>query len=273
MTAPTPDPRLAGTRLRRTATFFLDLDGCIWFGDELAPGAVALVDLLRSTGRRVAFVTNATGTTAAHVAAKLTRLGIGASEADTITPLSVLPEHPSLATGRPALLIGNALMRKAVTAAGVALTNDPDAAGVVIASRDEELTYDHLARACLALNGGATLLAMNVDTRFPVEGGRYLPGTGAVVAALTAATGVSPVVIGKPAAYFFDRALARFGAERSTTTMVGDNLDSDVAGGRAAGLFTVQVGGSRFSVHAAPPVPDLAVTDLHELCELLTRAV
>lgn len=256
-------------RLQGVETFFFDLDGCIWFGDELAPNAPELVQSLRHAGRRVAFVSNITGATAAHVAAKLTRLGIPATEADTMTPFSILTQHPYLQNDPAVFLIGNDAMRNACHDVGVRLTEVPASADVVVVSRDPELTYADLAAACLALQGGAPMLALNLDSRVPVGNGVYLPGNGAIVAALTTATGATVEAIGKPSAYFFDRALERFGAERSTTAMVGDNLDSDIAGGVTAGLLTVQVGDSDFSLAATPPVPHLKVRDLHDLQNML----
>lgn len=99
-----------------------------------------------------------------------------------------------------------------------------------------------------------------------------MPGTGAIAAFLTFATGVEPAAVGKPARFFFDAALERFGASRSTTLMAGDNLDSDIRGGRDAGLLTVQVGGDSFSVASPAPVPDHRVGSLSELAELLLTA-
>jgi HAD superfamily hydrolase (TIGR01450 family) len=250
-------------------TFFFDLDGCIWFGDQLAPGAAQLVAGLREAGRRICFVTNITGTTGELVATKLSSLGIPAVEADVQTPFTILPLHPLAREKSPAFVLGNPVIRQALADSGIDITADPQEAQLVIVSRDTALCYEDLARASQALYGGAALLALNLDSRVPVRDGVYVPGNGAIVAALTTATGVQAEAIGKPAKFFFDQALARFAAERSSTVMIGDNLDSDVAGGRAAGLVTVHVGGEAFSQLASPPVPDFSVANLLELHELL----
>jgi HAD superfamily hydrolase (TIGR01450 family) len=250
-------------------TFFFDLDGCIWFGDELAPGAAELVAGLRQAGRRVCFVTNITGTTAALVAEKLSSMGIPAAEADVQTPFSILPLHRLVSERSPAFVLGNDIIRAAILDAGIAITDDPAQAQLVIVSRDTALDYTDLAEASQALYGGAALLALNLDARVPIRSGVYMPGNGAIVAALTTATGVQAEAIGKPARFFFEQALLRFGAQRSSTVMIGDNLDSDIAGGTAAGLVTVQVGGDTFSQLENPPVPSFKVADLLELRHLL----
>ena len=96
-----------------------------------------------------------------------------------------------------------------------------------------------------------------------------VPGNGAIAAALSAASGVVAESVGKPAAFFFDAALERFGFERRSTVMVGDTLDSDIAGGAASGLVTVQVGGSRFSALDPAPRPDHSLDALADLPDLL----
>lgn len=259
------------SRLEKLETFFFDLDGCIWFGDSLAGNAAELVACLRDAGHKVAFLSNVTSTTATLVAGKLTRMGIPTLESQVMTPFSILQRHPLLAGNPLVYLLGNQVIRDALRDAGLRLTQDPGVAEVVVVSRDTELTYHQLAAACEALYCGAALLALNLDARVPVEGGVYMPGNGAVVAALTAATGVQAEAIGKPSRFFFECALERFGATRDSTVMVGDNLDSDIQGGLNAGLLTIQVGLDGFSQLPVPPVPDYKVADLFELQALLSN--
>lgn len=250
-------------------TFFFDLDGCIWFGDELAPGAAELVQALRGVGRHVCFVSNVTGTTAELVAEKLTGLGIPTVEADVQTPFSILALHPLVRTHRPAFVIGNQVIKAAIEETGIAMTDDPERAQLVIVSRDTDLTYLDLVNASQPLYRGAPLLALNLDARVPIADGVYVPGNGAIVAALITATGARMEAIGKPAAFFFDQALERFSAQRDSTVIIGDTIDSDIAGGEAAGLLTVHVGPNDHSLAARPAVPDIRVADLLELRRLL----
>jgi HAD superfamily hydrolase (TIGR01450 family) len=264
-----PAPTAGPGDLASARTVFLDLDGCVWFGSVLADGAAALVDDLRASGRTVAFLTNTSNSRASHVAAKLSDLGIRADPRDVVMPIDVLAEHPRLAGRPPAFVMGRPEVRAAV-AEITPVTDDPDEATVVVLSRDTELTYQQLADGAHVLLRGGALLALNVDRQVPVEGGRILPGTGAIAAALTAASGVAADVVGKPSPFFFAAALRRFGAQPGTALMVGDTLDSDIAGGLAAGLRTVLVGSEGpASLHDPAPVPHHRVARLHDLRFLL----
>lgn len=253
---------------RQVRSVMLDLDGCVWFGSELAPRAAEVVANLREARLGVGFLTNISSGTTQDVADKLTRLGIPTPASDVLMPIEALAGHPLLANAPLVYVLGRAEVAKAV-ARVARTTSDEDAADLVVVGRDPQLHYSDLAAALHVLNRGGGLLALNLDTRVPVEGGRVVPGNGAIAAALSAASGVAPQSVGKPSRYFFDAALSRFGFERESTMMVGDTLDSDIAGGAASGLVTVQVGGSHFTAAERPPVPDHSLPALADLPGLL----
>lgn len=269
MTSPTGEAARAASMSPRDAeAIFFDLDGCLWFGGRLAEGAAQLVADLRADGRKIGFVTNISSGRARDIAGKLTRLGIPAEARDVHMPIEAFAEHPSV-RGRPrTFVVGQPEVRAAVAEA-TEVTDDPDLAELVVFSRDPELTYHTLAEALQPLLRGAPLLTLNGDLRVPVEGGRILPGAGALVTVLTTAAGIEAEVVGKPSAFFFSTALRRFGVAAGRAVMVGDTLDSDIAGGRAAGLWTVHVGGNLMSLHDPAPRPDFAVAELADLRPLL----
>jgi HAD superfamily hydrolase (TIGR01450 family) len=262
-------------------TLFLDLDGCLWFGAVLAPGARETVARLREAGKKVAFISNVSSATRSDIAEKLTALGIPATPADVQVPLELLPQHEYLsgagnatrggARGGTAAMdtkvfaLCSTRIREALVHLGVVVTDEPTGAEVVLVGRDPEMTYGDLAIAAHALCAGAKLLALNVDSRVPVENGIVVPGTGAIVAALVETTGVAVEVVGKPSPFFFEAALRGFRADRDRTVMVGDTLDTDIAGGRQAGLRTVLVGGGHYSKLPRPPRPDLSVPLIADL--------
>src|SRR5690606_38960487 len=93
-------------------------------------------------------------------------------------------------------------------------------AGVVVSGADFELTYNSLRIACLAIRGGADYVATNADTTFPTEAG-LIPGSGAIVAALVAATGVEPVVVGKPSPVMVESCLTAMGLQAGQAIMLG----------------------------------------------------
>ena len=105
----------------------------------------------------------------------------------------------------------------------------------------------------------------NVDPRLPIEDGDFLPGCGAIVAAVSAAAGVAPIVVGKPEPPLFRIALSRLGVEPARTAMVGDSVESDVAGGQRMGMRTVLYAPDGV---AAPPAADVVIRSFAELAAL-----
>ncbi len=259
---------MSDAALRGIRHFMFDLDGCVWFGGIPAEGAAALISALRSEGRGVFFLTNVSGATAPALSARLSKAGIQVEAEAVMGPLSVVHRHPMLRDRPPAMVLGTDAVRTVLKEAGVAVVTDPGAARVVVVGRDPHMTYGDLATALRALDAGAELLALNLDRRVPSANGVYVPGAGAIVAALTAASGREPEVVGKPSAFFFQEAMRHFGVEASQTAMVGDSIDSDVAGGMRAGLRTVLVGPG---VGAPLPGvrPDVHAADLDELRRML----
>ena len=258
----------AAAPLADVDTVFLDLDGCVWFGSQLADGAIELVRDLRASGRKVGFLTNTSNHGTPHVVAKLQRLGIEATVDDVTMPVDSLAEHPRMRARPRVWFFGPADMRQAV-AAVTQIAETPDDAELVVLGRDTSLTYGDLTDALHVLVRGGGLLAFNVDPRVPVEGGRMLPGTGAIAAALSYASGVQPEVVGKPAPVFFEAAMRRFGTTPERAVMIGDTLDSDIAGGAGVGMRTVLVGRASPSTRDPAPVPDYAVPGLREVGALI----
>jgi 4-nitrophenyl phosphatase len=221
--------------------FVFDLDGCVWQGSTLIEGAGATLTALHRAGRGVAFLTNNSRATGADMRAKLHRLGLPWVE-HALTPLEILGQVIAERYGPSrVLVIGSAELAAVVTAAGHALVDVADfrKATVVAVGNDFDLSYERLAAAARAAAAGAPLVTPNVDPRLPIEDGDFLPGCGAIVAAVTAAAGVKPVVVGKPEPPLFRIALQRLGLPPAQAAMVGDSVESDIAGGRRCGMRTV----------------------------------
>src|SRR5205814_8543726 len=176
----------------------------------------------------------------ADVSAKLRRLGVTPS-AHALTPLEILGEVVRERWGvSRVLVIGAPELAAVVEAAGHTLV-DVKAwreATVVAVGNDFDLTYERLTAAARAAAAGAPVVTPNVDPRLPLEDGDFLPGCGAIVAAVCVAAGVQPIVVGKPEPPLFRMALARLGLQPHETAMVGDSLTSDAAGGRAVAIAT-----------------------------------
>ena len=252
--------------LAALAGFVFDLDGCVWQGERLNPGAAETLRALHAAGRGVAYLTNNSRATSADISAKLRRLGVTPSE-HALTPLEILGTVIAERYGPSrVLVIGAPELAAVVKAAGHQLV-DVHAwrdATVVAVGNDFDLTYERLTAASRAAAAGAPLVTPNVDPRLPLEDGQFLPGCGALVAAVAAAAGVAPVVVGKPQPPLFEIALRRLGLAAHEAAMVGDSVESDVAGAHALGMRTVLYAPHEATAGSA----DVVVRSFAELAEL-----
>jgi HAD superfamily hydrolase (TIGR01450 family) len=249
-------------------TFLLDLDGCVWVGDEPTPGAVEAVGALRAAGRRLAFVTNDARHGEDDVVRKLWGLGFRASREEVVTAGGAL-QHVLAESGHAtAFVIGSAAVHRHVMDAGLRILNRSDLADradVVVVSGHERFDFAELRGAVQATLRGAPVLCTSRDATFPMPDGPW-PATGSVVAAVEAATGATAQSVGKPEPQLFLTALDRLGPGR--TLVIGDRLDADLAGARAAGLdgaIVLTGATSAAMAGAADPAPAFVAGSLAEL--------
>jgi len=251
------------------AGYALDLDGTVYLGAHLLPGAAEAIAALRALRRRIVFLSNNPLQTRGGYAARLTGLGVPAGEADVVNSSGVMVaylqrRHP----GRRLFVIGEAPFLGELQEAGFALTEEPRATDVVVAAFDRTFDYRKLQIAFDAIRAGAGFVATNPDPYCPVPGGG-LPDCGSITAAIEAATGVRvEEVVGKPSLVMAQAALARLGAEAADAIVVGDRLETDVAMGVRAGMHTALVltGATRREHLAdAAVVPEFVLDDLRGL--------
>jgi HAD superfamily hydrolase (TIGR01450 family) len=215
--------------VRRFDAYALDLDGTVYLGDALLPGAAETVLGLRAAGARVVFATNRPLDTAAAYAAKLTRLGIPASERDVVTAVDALVRYlHAHHGGRPLLPIAEDVVVERLRAEGFDV--DPGRAEVVVVSFDRTFDYAKLHAAFRAVReNGAAIVATNPDPYCPTPDGG-LPDCAAMLAAVEACTGArAGAIVGKPSRHMAEALLERLGSEPARTAVVGDRLATDVA--------------------------------------------
>ena len=223
--------------LERYDQLIVDLDGCVWIGDEPVDGSVEAVERLRAAGKRLAFATNNSRSTGEDYVRKLWSMGIQASLGDVVTVGGAM-QHLLAETrhGLTVFVIGTQAMVDHVADAGLKVMNRTDLAtraDLVVVSGTEQVTYDDVRIASLALQRGADFLATSRDPTYPMPEG-FWPGTGAVVAAVETASGRKAAIVGKPEPQLFLTALERLGEGR--TLVVGDRLESDIEAAKRAGL-------------------------------------
>lgn len=246
----------------------LDLDGVVYRGDVAVPHAV---DALASVTGRLAFLTNNANRPPEVVAAHLTDLGLAADVDDVVTSAQAIASVMSrdLPPGAAVLTVGGEGLRQAVAARGLEPVEDHHDArlAAVVQGYSPDVGWRHLAAAAYAVGRGLPWYVSNTDLTIPTAEG-IAPGNGALVQAVRFATGVEPVVAGKPFAPLFEETLARLAPTRPI--MVGDRLDTDIRGARGAripSLFVLTGVNDLTDVIAAPPSdrPDYVGADLRAL--------
>ena len=216
----------------------LDLDGTVWEGGRAIPHAV---EAINASGCKAIYITNNASRATSRVAAMLQDIGLNAAEADVLTSAQAalgLAEDV-LEPGDPVLVLGAQPFKDLVRDAGYQVTDSADAAPkAVLHGHNPDTGWAELSEAALAIRAGAVYLASNMDTTLPMERG-LMVGNGSMIAAVTSATGVTPRSAGKPEPAMFHQAAERFGAK--SPLGIGDRLDTDLAGGVAAGMPTLHV--------------------------------
>ncbi len=246
--------------------FLLDIDGVLMRGDEAIPHAAEAIERLRFEGKPHVFMTNNSAGTADEVAARLTGVGIAAGPQEVVT--SALATADLLrreAVGR-AFVVGERGLREALGDAGIEIIDgDPDDVDVVVVGWDRKADYARLRRASLLVERGTRLVATNADAAFPADDGAW-PGTGALLSVVTVTTGMEADVVGKPHPALFLAARERAGGSRPL--VIGDRLDTDIAGAAAVGwdsLLVLTGIASRSDVERADTRPTYVAPDLSAL--------
>jgi NagD protein len=265
-------------RLRRPERFFdgyaLDLDGTVYLGDALLPGAAETVARIRAAGSRLVFLTNNPLRPAASYAEQLSGLGIPAAEADVVTPLGVLTAYLSRRhPGAAVLTVAEPLVDQTLAAAGITVTAEPAAAGVVVVSFDRTFSYAKLLLAYRAIRHfGAVIVATNPDPFCPTPDGGW-PDCAAMLAAVEACTGArAEAMMGKPGEYMAAELLRRLDAPPDAAAIVGDRLSTDVSMSGSLGMTSVLVlsGATSPGELAGSPVrPDYVIEGIGQLLPAL----
>ncbi len=225
--------------MNRPAAYILDLDGVVYRGITVIPGACESIDRLRSSGSRVVFLTNNATRTRAATARRLVDMGIPCSAGDVISSAYATSVYIKEKYGSSTIYpVGEQGLVEELKMAGHTINRlDAD---YVVAGLDREFTYEKLARALDLIMNGAGFIATNNDAMLPTEYG-FLPGAGSMIAAIQAASDVVPDVIGKPNKPIMDVLLMEYGLKSKECVMVGDRLETDILAGIRAGMRTVLV--------------------------------
>ncbi|MFC7134474.1 MULTISPECIES: HAD-IIA family hydrolase [Salinibaculum] len=252
----------------------VDLDGTVYRGDQLLPGAADAVDRLRTAGLSPLFFSNNPTKDGDAYVEHLRDLGVDVRPGEACSAGVATTEY---LRGHHAaddiMLVGAPGLRRQLRAADLSLTTDPDRTDVLVGSWTPEFGYQHMNDALQAVDEDTAFLGTDPDRTFPQADGRVVPGSGAVVNALAAAVGRKPdAFLGKPSDAALDLALERLDVPAEECLVVGDRLSTDLAMGERAGMTTVLVltgVSGRDDVRDSDVTPDFVVESLGDIDEVL----
>nr|WP_162990670.1 GNAT family N-acetyltransferase/HAD family hydrolase [Maliibacterium massiliense] len=264
----------AQAALQDIRCFVLDMDGTVYLSDDILPGALHFMQVLKAQGRRGLFLTNNSSRSAAHYIQKLAGMGIAITPEDIMTSGQAAAQYLAAHyAGRRVFVMGNAHLKEEVRAYDVhVVEEDPD---LVLLGFDTTMTYARMARMCDFVRAGLPYIATHPDFNCPVKGG-FVPDIGAMMALIEASTGrKADVIIGKPNSEIVRLIMARTGLAKEQIAVVGDRLYTDIATGKNAGLLSILVltGETKLADLPASEVqPDLVFSGMTDLARALEKA-
>ncbi|OGO46063.1 MAG: haloacid dehalogenase [Chloroflexi bacterium RBG_16_63_12] len=254
--------------------FIVDMDGVLWEGDRPMPGLADFFQTLRE--RRIKFVlaTNNASKTPEQYVSKLAGMGVTVAREEILTSAqaAALYLRQQSANGTKVFAIGEDGVRQALAETGFTLTGLYEVdAQFVVCGMDRGLSWDKLATATLNVRAGARFIGTNPDVTFPTERG-ITHGNGAVLAAIQAATGVAPIIIGKPEPIMYQLAMTRLGVAPAETAAIGDRLETDILGAvraRIRSVFVLSGVSSRGQLAGLDYQPTWVMQDIREVTKAL----
>jgi HAD superfamily hydrolase (TIGR01457 family) len=231
------------TPLKEIEMFLLDMDGTVYFENQLIPGAAEFIDYLIQQGKKYVFLTNNSSESGKNYVKKVSRLGIPCTEENVFTSgmatgIYMAEHHPH----KKIYLLGTKSLYEELQSYGVEIVSeDATEADIVLVGFDKELTYPKLVRACELLDEGAEFIATHPDMVCPMKNNRYIPDCGSFCQMITTATGKKPKIIGKPDRAMVDILAAKHHIPNTKIAMVGDRIYTDIATGINADAVSILV--------------------------------
>lgn len=221
----------------------MDIDGVLYRGRKPINGAREFIDYLIEEGIKFICVTNNSAKTPADYSRKLKSMGIKIEEDNIInsgiaTVEYIKEKYLGQKKDLSAYVVGGEGLVSLIINSGITINEkNPD---LVVVGWDVTFTYDKMKKASLAIQKGATYIGTNPDTTYPSEEG-ILPGCGAILASITTASGVEPIIIGKPKPLIMEIAAKMISAKKEKSLMIGDRIDTDILAGKNFGIQTALV--------------------------------
>lgn len=257
--------------LKDVKLYLLDMDGTLYFEDELIPGALQFIKALQSKNKNFCYLTNNSSKNKEDYLKKLHKLGLPCSDKQIFTSgmamgLFLKNKHPD----KTIYLVGTKALAEELSSYGIKITTDkPD---IVVVGFDRELNYQKLELACGFLFDGAEFLATNVDKVCPMKNKRYIPDCGSICDMLEVATKKNPYYIGKPSKEMILTIASEYKIDPREVVIIGDRIYTDVATAKNAGAKSILVLSGetkKEDVINSPIKPDYVVDSVAALIEKL----
>ncbi len=256
-------------------TYLIDLDGVIYRGNELLQGAKEFISWLEAHHKKYLFLTNNSFATGTQIRAKLERLGIVTDNTHLLTAGQAAVQNIARRIPQGVVfVVGEKPLIDLVESHGLkAASIDEKESDAVLVGLDRDFDYAVMTGAMNAVRSGALFVTINRDPVLPIAGG-FIPGCGALAAAIETASGVTPEVVGKPEPMLLLEAMHVLSSQPDETVMMGDGLQVDILAGRNAGTHTLLLlsgSSSREDLEKSPFKPDHVYEDLADLMKELTQ--
>jgi 4-nitrophenyl phosphatase len=245
----------------------IDMDGVLYRGQTALEGSSDLIRFLQAHDLGYLLVTNNSTLSPLQFTERLAGMGMDVAPEHILTSGVATAEYlRTLApNGAGVFVVGEAPLIAELEKRGFHLTGRD--ADYVVCGWDKGINFEKLRTATLAIRDGATFVGTNPDKTYPLEND-LIPGAGALLAAISAATDVDPIIVGKPETIIFEQSLHMLGTDAEDTALLGDRLDTDILGGKRAGIATIMVLtgiSTPEEVEASELKPDLLFPDLPAL--------
>lgn len=254
--------------LRNIKTFLFDMDGTIYLGGSILPGAKQALDVLDKRGIKYFFLTNNSSKAPAYYMQKLSSMGIAAKEEHIIISTHSLITYLKDTAAQKLFVLGTDDLKTQLAKAGYKIVYE-DIPDYVVVGFDTDLNYKDLAQATQHVDAGAPYIATHPDVRCPIEGGKFLPDCGSILALIKTATCKNCTMItGKPGKHMVQTVMDITGENASEMAVVGDRLYTDIALGQNSGITSILVlsgEASRQDIEKSPYKPDLVLEGIFEL--------
>lgn len=257
--------------LNEKNVYIFDLDGCLYSGDDLYPGAAELLQKLLNVQKKIVVLSNNSNQTSESVRGKLLRMGLPVETFTIVVATDLIGHYLFQKYGALTVkCIGSVELKKSLATCGhnVLELGSETACDYLVVGRDLTFTYEKLQQCCLEINKGAKLAAANLDLNHPGSDGVNVPETGALVVAIQAASGVQKVEsCGKPSPFAYEFIMESINHKSNDCVMIGDNLNTDILGAMQMGIDSVWISHGRPFQEMFNVRPSLTIDSVSDLID------